>query len=79
MLGSKTAQKVQYLCQFKKVRFHSNKLRFLGYIVLIQRVKIKDDKIKAMKKCLEIRLAYNIYMFISLATFIDNLLRVLVG
>lgn len=33
----------------KKSWFYKNKIYFLGYIVLAQRVKMKDKKIKAIK------------------------------
>ena len=33
----------------KKCRFHKDEVRFFGYIVLAQRVKIEDKKIEAVK------------------------------
>ena len=37
----------------KKCRFHKNKVRFLGYIVSSQRIRIEEERIKVIKNWLE--------------------------
>ena len=39
----------RFFANLKKCRFHKDKICFLGYIVLAQRVRIEDEQIKAIK------------------------------
>lgn len=42
--------KYNLYANLKKYRFYQNKLRFLEYIMSIQKVRIEDKKIKVVKK-----------------------------
>ena len=38
-----------FFAKLKKCRFHKDEVRFLGYVVLAQRVKMEDEKIEVVK------------------------------
>ncbi len=53
----------------KKCRFHKDKVRFLGYVVSAQEVRIKDERIKAVKNWPEPKLVRDIQVFLGFANF----------
>ena len=40
----------------EKYQFYKNNIRFLGYIVLVQKIKIEDKKIKKLRNQLKLKL-----------------------
>ena len=42
-------RKNDLFANLKKCRFHKDEVRFLGYVVLSQSIRIEDEKIKAVK------------------------------
>ena len=42
-------QRHRLFANLKKCQFHKNKVRFLGYVVLAQRVRMEDEQIEAVK------------------------------
>ena len=53
----------------KKCRFHKDKVRFLGYVVLAQGVKMEDEQIKTVKNWPEPTSVRDIQVFIGFANF----------
>ena len=53
----------------KKRWFHKDEVRFLGYIVLAQGIKIEDERIEAVKSWLELKLLRDIQVFLNFANF----------
>ena len=53
----------------KKCRFNKDKVRFLGYVVSAQGVKMEDKQIKAVKNWSEPKLEWDIQVFIGFANF----------
>ena len=46
-------QKYRYFVNLKKYWFYKNQVHFYGYIILVQKIKIKDNKIKIVKNWLK--------------------------
>ena len=53
----------------KKYRFHKGEVRFLGYVVLAQGVRIEDKRMEAVKNWSEPKSVRDIQIFIRLANF----------
>lgn len=48
-------EKYKLFINLKKFQFYKNKVCFLDYIILIQKVKIKDKKIEVVKNWLKLK------------------------
>ena len=59
----------------KKYQFHKNKVCFLSYIVLAQRVRIEDKQIEAVKNWPEPTLVTDIQVFIGFANFYQRFIQ----
>ena len=53
----------------KKCRFHKDKVRFLGYVVSSQSIRIEDERIKAVRNWPEPKSIWDMQVFISFANF----------
>ena len=53
----------------KKCRFHKDKVRFLGYVVLSQSIRMEDEKIEAVKNWPEPKSVRDIQVFIGFVNF----------
>ena len=53
----------------KKCRFYKNEFQFLGFIILAQGVKMKDEQIKAVKNWPKQKSMKDIQVFLSFANF----------
>ena len=53
----------------KKYRFHKDKVRFLRYVILSQSMRMKDEKIEAVRNWLESKSIQDIQVFIDFANF----------
>ena len=53
----------------KNCQFYKDKVQFLDYVVSVQRVRIEDEKIKAMKNWFEPKSIKNIQGFLGFANF----------
>ena len=53
----------------KKCRFHKDEVRFLGYVVLAQRVRMKEERIDIIKNWPKPKSIYNIQVFLGFANF----------
>ena len=53
----------------KKCRFHKDEVRFLGYVVSAQGVRIGDERIEAVKTWPELKSVPDIQVFIGFANF----------
>ena len=53
----------------KKCRFHKDEVRFLGYVVSAQRVKIEKKQIEVVKNWPEPKLMRDIQVFLGIANF----------
>ena len=53
----------------KKCRFHKDKVRFLGYVVSSQNIRMEEEKIKAIRNWPEPKSVQDIQVFISFANF----------
>lgn len=52
-----------------KYQLYKNEIQFLKYIVLTQKIRIKNQKIEAIKNKSKNQLAKNIQVFINFANF----------
>lgn len=78
-LGQIHAQAVQYVLQqlqkdkvlsnFKKCYFYTNKVRFIGFVVLAQSIQMEDEEIKAIGQYPKLWLIKDIQVFIEFANF----------
>ena len=59
----------------KKCRFHKDEVRFLGYIVSAQGVRMEDERIEAVKNWPEPTSVRNIQVFIGFANFYRRFIR----
>ena len=59
----------------KKCRFHKDEVRFLGYIVLAQGVRMEDEQIEAVKNWPEPTSVRDIQVFIGFANFYRRFIR----
>ena len=48
-MGCKITTKIWLLYIFEKCQFHKNEIYFLGFVILAQSIKMKEEKIKAVK------------------------------
>ena len=62
-------RKNRLFANLKKCRFHQDKVRFLGYIVLVQKVQIEDERIEVVTNWPEPKLVKNIQLFLGFANF----------
>ena len=53
----------------KKCRFHKDEVRFLGYVVSSQGIRMEDEKIEAVRNWLEPKSVRDIQVFIGFANF----------
>ena len=53
----------------KKCRFHKDEIRFLGYVVSAQGVRMEEKRIEAIKNWPEPTLVRDIQVFIGFANF----------
>ena len=53
----------------KKCRFHKDEIRFLGYFVSVQRVRMEENQIEGMKNWLEPKSMRDIQVFLGFANF----------
>ena len=53
----------------KKCRFHKDEVRFLGYVVSSQGIRMEDERIKAVRNWLEPKSVQDIQVFIGFANF----------
>ena len=58
-----------FFANFKKCRFHKDKVRFLGYVISAQRVRIKEKRIDAVKNWPELKSINDIQVFLGFANF----------
>ena len=56
----------------KKYYFHKDEVRFLGYVVSAQRVKMEDEQIEVVKNWPEPKLMKNIQVFLGFANFYSH-------
>ena len=61
-----------FFAKLKKCCFHKDKVRFLGYVVSAQRVRMKDEQIEAMKNWLEPKSMRDIQVFLDFANFYQH-------
>ena len=59
----------------KKCWFHKDKVRFLGYIVLSQGIRIKDERIEVVKNWPEPKSVRDIQVFIGFANFYQRFIQ----
>ena len=57
------------LANLKKCRFHQEKLRFLGYVVCRQEIRMKEERIDAVKAEPELKSIQDIQVFFGFANF----------
>ncbi len=62
----------------KKCRFHEDEIRFLGFVVLAQGVKMEEEKIEAVKNWPESQSVRDIQVFLGFAIFTESSLKTLV-
>ena len=53
----------------KKCQFHKDKVRFLGYVVSSQSIRMEDEKIEAVRNQLEPKSVRDIQVFIGFTNF----------
>ena len=59
----------------KKCRFHKDEVRFLGYVVSAQGVRMEDERIEAVKNWPEPKSVRDIQVFIGFANFYRRFIR----
>ena len=59
----------------KKCRFYKDEVRFLGYVVLSQGIRMEDKKIEAVKNWPEPKSVWDIQVFIGFANFYRQFIR----
>ena len=62
-------RKNSFFANLKKCRFHQDEIRFLGYVVSVQRLQIKDERIEAVRNWPEPKLIRDIQVFLDFANF----------
>ena len=58
-----------FFANLKKCRFHQDEVRFLGYVVSAQGVRIEDERIEAVRNWPEPKLVRDIQVFLGFANF----------
>ena len=62
-------KKFSLYANLKKCQFHQEDVQFLGYIVSLQGIYIKDERIKAVEQWPELKLIRDIQVFFGFANF----------
>ena len=62
-------RKNSLFANLKKCHFHKDKVRFPGYVVLAQRVRIEEKRIDVMKNLPETKSIRDIQIFLGFANF----------
>ena len=62
-------RKYGFFAHLKKCRFHKDEIRFLGYVVLAQGVKIEDEQIEVVKNWPEPKSIRDIPVFLGFDNF----------
>ena len=68
-------RKNNLFANLKKCWFHKIKVRFLGYIVLSQGIRMKNERIKTIKNWPEPKSVRDIQVFIGFANFYQRFIR----
>lgn len=68
-MGFRYFEEVLPLCQLQKMSVLQNEAKFLEYVIFDQKIQIKDKKIETVRNWLELKLVYNIQIFIRFANF----------
>ena len=68
-------QKNGLFANLKKGRFHQDEVRFLGYVVLAQGVRMEDERIEAVRNRPEPKLMRDIQVFLSFANFYRHFIQ----
>ena len=68
-------RKYRLYTNLKKCRFHKNEVRFLGYIVSAQGVRMEEERIDAVKDWPELKLVRDIQVFIGFAIFYRRFIK----
>lgn len=53
----------------KKYQFHKNEIRFLGFVVLANKIKIEEEKIETVRDWIEPKLVRDMQMFLGYINF----------
>ena len=69
-------QKYGLFVNLKEYRFHSDKVQFLCYIVSVQGIQIKEDKIEAVNAWPELQSIWDIQMFLRFANFYRRFIKI---
>ena len=59
----------------KKCQFHKNEMRFLGYVISSQGIRIEDERIEAIRNWLKLKLVRDIQVFIDFDNFYRQFIR----
>ena len=59
----------------KKCQFHKDEVRFLGYIVLSQGIRMEDERIKVVRNWSEPKSVQDIQVFIGFANFYQQFIQ----
>ncbi len=62
-------QKHGLYANLKKCRFHEDEIRFLGFVVLVQGIRMEEEKIEAVKTWPEPQSVRDIQVFLGFANF----------
>lgn len=65
----KQLRKYSLFAYFKKCRFHQDKVRFLGFVILAQGIRKKEKKIEAVKTWAKPKSIRDIQLFLDFANF----------
>ncbi len=65
----KQLQKHNFYATLKKCRFHEDEVRFLGFVVLAQGIKMEEERIEAVITWLELQSVKDTQMFLVSQTF----------
>ena len=59
----------------KKYRFYQDEIRFLGYVIFLQRINIEAKKIKLIKNWPKPKSVHNIQVFLGFANFYQRFIQ----
>ena len=68
-------QKHGLFANLKKCRFHQEKVRFLGYVISSQKIRMVEERINAIKALLEPKSVQDIQIFIGFANFYQRFIQ----
>ena len=68
-------RKNDLFANLKKCRFHKDKVRFLGYVVSSQGIRMEDERIEIVRNWLEPKSVRDIQVFINFTNFYWRLIR----